>query len=316
MTEPNPTVRPRMLIDCDPGHDDAIALLCAARYADVVGITSVNGNVSQAKTTHNALIVAQLAGIRAPVHAGAAHPLISAPRWADHIHGVSGLDGPELPELTGAVASEDAVGFILEASRTIDDLWLVPTGPLTNIALAIRHDPDLVDRVNGIVLMGGSTTVGNVTPAAEFNIWADPEAAAIVFASGASLTMVGLNLTHQVRMGAAHAEQLRAAATTTSIFAASLLDFFAQAYNSNQRREIGAAIHDACAVLAITHPDLIECEPRHVTVELNGAATRGMTLVDQRGFGEEPVNAQVAYRVDAERAIGLIMAACIDPQGS
>ncbi len=301
-----------MVIDCDPGQDDAIALLCAARYGNLIGITTVNGNVSVDKTTHNALIVTQIAELDIPVHRGAAAPLIEPPRHADHVHGASGLNGPVLPPLDRHTASDDAVAYLLDVSRTESDLWLVPTGPLTNIALAIRQDPTFISRFAGVVLMGGSATVGNVTPKAEFNIWADPEAAAIVFDAGQNLTMVGLNLTHQVRIGAPHAAGLRDADTATAHFVADLVDFYASAVEHQGQ---GAAIHDACAVLAVTHPELFGGEQHHVAVELTGRLTRGMTVIDERGHDAEASNATVLFDVDADAAVDAIIGAAITPHG-
>ncbi len=301
-----------MVIDCDPGQDDAIALLCAARYADVIGITTVNGNVSVDKTTDNALIVTQIAELDIPVHRGTAAPLVEPPRHADHVHGASGLGGPVLPPLERHTASDDAVSYLLDISRTESDLWLVPTGPLTNIALAIRRDPTFMDRFAGVVLMGGSATVGNVTPKAEFNVWADPEAAAIVFEAGHDLTMVGLNVTHQVRVGSTDATTLREADTATALFVADLIDFYTRAVEHQGR---GAAIHDACAVLAVTHPELFGGHRHHVGVELTGRLTRGMTVIDERGHDAQDSNATVLFDVDADAAIAAILGAAISPGG-
>ena len=192
--------RPQLILDCDPGHDDAIAILMAAKHAELLAITAVSGNVPLKLTAHNALITTQILGLDTPVYAGADRPLIAPSRHAEFIHGKSGLGGPILPPLTRQLAGHDAVRFIIEAGRRYDDLWVVATGPLTNVALALRQAPDLAAHLAGIAIMGGSSSFGNTTSHAEFNIWADPEAAAIVFASGAKLWLCGLNLTHQFMM--------------------------------------------------------------------------------------------------------------------
>ncbi|HTH06953.1 MAG TPA: nucleoside hydrolase, partial [Ilumatobacteraceae bacterium] len=187
---------PRILLDCDPGHDDVVAITAAARYADLVGITTVAGNAPLDRTTYNACVMRDLLGLSAPVHAGAVRPLLSEPFHAAYVHGESGLDGADLPAPSRGADGDDAVGFIVDTCRAEEGLWLVPTGPLTNIALAMRAAPDLTSRIAGVSLMGGGS-FGNRTAMAEFNIWADPEAAAIVYSSGAPLVMAGLDVTHQ-----------------------------------------------------------------------------------------------------------------------
>ena len=201
MTSGADTGRPRIVLDCDPGLDDAIAILTAAHFGDLVGITTVNGNVGIEHTTHNALVTTQVAGLDVPVHRGAARPLIAPTMDAARIHGATGLGDVVLPALGRAVASEDAVAFLCDTARSVDDLHLVAVGPLTNVALALRRDPDLRSRLAGLTIMGGGAHAGNVTPVAEFNVWADPEAAAIVFSEAAPLTMVGLDVTHRVLLG-------------------------------------------------------------------------------------------------------------------
>ena len=175
--------RPRILVDCDPGHDDAVALVVAARFGDLVGVTTVAGNAPLTHTTRNARIVLDLIGSDVPLHSGAQRPLVAPARHAQNVHGESGLDGADLPEPSRPADSADAIGFIIDTCRATEGLWLVPVGPLTNIALALRSAPDLADRIAGISLMGGGT-FGNRTSAAEFNIWADPDAAAIVYGYG------------------------------------------------------------------------------------------------------------------------------------
>ena len=212
----------RMIIDCDPGHDDAIALLLAHRHAQVAGITTVCGNVPLAATTANALLVTALLDVDTPVHAGAARPLVGEPQHAPHVHGESGLGDVTRMAHDKVAAGDDGVGFLLDAAAP--DVWVVALGPLTNVALAIERDPDWVKRIAGIALMGGSTDVGNVTRVAEFNVYADAEAAERVFRSGADITMCGLNLTHQVMTTDAVVERLRGAGTAVASFAAQVFD--------------------------------------------------------------------------------------------
>ena len=295
----------RMIIDCDPGHDDAIALVLAHRHARVAGITTVSGNVPLAATTANALLLTALLDVDTPVHAGAARPLVGKPQHAPHVHGESGLGDVTRMAHDKVAASDDGVGFLLDAAAP--DVWVVALGPLTNVALAIGRDPDWVKRIAGIALMGGSTDVGNVTRVAEFNVYADPEAAERVFRSGADITMCGLNLTHQVITTDAVAARLRGAGTAVASFAAQVFDdLHGRIATLTGFRE--AALHDPCAVLAVTHPELIETAPRAVSVELDGTLTRGMTVVDQRrGLRSDAAIAKVGYRIDAERALQVVL---------
>jgi inosine-uridine nucleoside N-ribohydrolase len=300
--------RPTIILDCDPGHDDAMAIILAARHADLVGITTVNGNAPLGRTTANALVMTQLLDIDVPVHSGAAHPLLAAAINAPQIHGESGMDGAQLPTVTRRAASTDAIGFIIESVRAHEGMWLVPTGPLTNIALALRAAPDLAGRLAGISLMGGGSTYGNRTPAAEFNIWCDPEAAAIVFGAGCRTIMSGLNLTHQVLASPTRIDAVRAIGTPLATIIADLLAFFSGTYMSiYDDRFVGAPVHDACAVLALTHPELFRGRPAHVDIEVDGHHTRGMTLVDLRPFKEPlPPNVELLEHVDADAVFALL----------
>ena len=296
----------RLIIDCDPGHDDAIALVLAHRHAQVLGITTVSGNAPLPATTDNALQVTALLGVDTPVHAGAAKPLVGEPVHAAVVHGETGLAGVDRVAHDRTPASDDAVGFLLEAG---EGAWIVAVGPLTNLALAIHRDPSWVRRIAGISIMGGSAGPGNATPTAEFNIFADPEAAARVFSSGADITMCGLNLTHQLRTTDDTVARLNAVGTPPARFAAqAFLHLHNRMETLNGNRT--AALHDPCAVLAVTHPPLIEAEPRHVAVEARGELTRGMTVVDERTTRRRnPPTAKVAYRLDAQQAMDLVLAA-------
>lgn len=299
--------RPAIILDCDPGHDDVIAITVAARHTEIVGITTVTGNAPLAQTTRNALIIRDLLGLDAPVHQGAAKPLVGEPQYAPAVHGASGLDGADLPEPSGPPASEQAVEFIVDTCRAREGLWLVPTGPLTNIALALELAPDIARRIAGISLMGGGT-FGNWTATAEFNILNDPEAAAIVFGYGGPLQMSGLDVTHQLQATTDRIAAVRAIPGRLAGVLADLLTFFSHTYVSRHRNIGGAPVHDPCAVLTITHPQLFTMTPRHVSVETAGNLTRGMTVIDQRDLRDvPPANCLVAEHVDHDAAFDVIV---------
>jgi len=308
-----PATRPSVIVDCDPGHDDVFAMVVANHYAKLLGITVVHGNAPLTRTLPNALISCDVFGINAPVFAGAERPLIAPPRNAPHIHGESGLGGPELPPVRRSAEKTHAVEAIIELVRKHegDGVWLMPLGPLTNIALALRMAPDLGKRIAGISLMGGGTLHGNRAPHAEFNIWADPEAAAVVFSYGGPLKMVGLNTTHQVVITKGFVERVAALKTRKAIFAAELLDYFSTTYGE-QLGVYGGPLHDPCAVFAVTHPQLFDLRSKRVDIELYGEFTRGMTAVDERPIVAskkgEP-NALVAYEPKSAEIFDLIYAA-------
>jgi inosine-uridine nucleoside N-ribohydrolase len=264
--------------------------VAGAHFADLVGITTVGGNAPLPDVTTNALLTCQLFGIEAEVHAGAARPLVAPPRHAPEVHGVSGFAGPSLPNLERRAASGDGVGYLIDTIRDEEGLWLVALGPLTNLALAFRQAPDLPGRLAGISFMGGSADVGNRTPVAEFNILVDPEAAAVVLGSGARIQMAGLDLTMQFPVDDALEADLRALGGTGARVLADLIQsYLDQAeHRTGQRR---GGLHDPCAVLAVTHPEVITSQLRRVDVELDGRLTRGMTVVDRRpapAGGREP----------------------------
>lgn len=305
------STKPRILLDCDPGHDDAMAIIAAARYADLIGITTVAGNAPLERTTHNALVMRDLLGLDVPVHSGCDRPLLSAPHYGTFVHGESGLDGAQLPDPSTPLDGTDAVAFIVESCRDVDDLWLVPVGPLTNIALALRTAPDIADRIAGISLMGGGT-FGNRTTTGEFNIWADPEAAAIVFAYGGRLVMAGLDVTHQFLATPDRVERIGALPGTLAAVLADLLRFFSANYLSrhDDGAMAGAAVHDPLAVLALTHPLLFARVGRHVQIETRGDFTRGMTVIDQRHITERAdPNCDVLMHVDDAAAFDVLIEA-------
>ena len=302
-----PAPAPAMILDCDPGHDDAVAIVVAARHANLLGITTVAGNAPLSSTTRNAIIVRDLLGVDVAVHAGAERPLVAEPMHAGYVHGESGLDGADLPEPSGAAASDDAIGFIIDTCRATEGVWLVPTGPLTNIALALRSAPDLAHRIAGISLMGGGT-FGNRTAVAEFNIWADPEAAAAVYGYGGPLIMSGLDLTHQFQATPERIDAIRNVPGRLAAIFADLFVFFSRTYIERHDSMRGAAVHDPCAVLAITHPNLLSGRDANVAVETAGVHTRGMTVIDNRRLHERPEpTCHVLEHIDADAAFAVLI---------
>ena len=298
-----------IVLDCDPGHDDAIALLLALASPEVelLGVTTVSGNQTLEKTTANALRVLELVGrddVR--VAAGASRPLVREREVAANVHGETGLDGPDLPPARGKAVERHAIDFIADVvSAAPAPVTLVPTGPLTNIALLLARYPELTARIERVVLMGGAIAEGNVTPAAEFNIWADPEAAARVFASGLDVTMIGLDVTHKALFTPAHAEQLRGAGRAGKLVA-ELFDFYHRFHAETYGFE-GSPIHDAVAVAHVFADGLVTTLDRHVAVDCESSLCRGRTVVDLwRRTGEEP-NAHVGVEIDAERFLDLLV---------
>lgn len=302
MTAPTPIV-----IDCDPGHDDAIALLLAlaSPEVDLLGVTTTYGNQTLEKTTANALRVLELAGRgEVPVAAGADRPLVRDLAVAAHVHGESGLDGPTLPPPSASPVAEDAVRFIAEAVRAAArPITLVPTGPLTNVARYLdAHGTRGIER---IVLMGGAIAEGNMTPAAEFNVWADPEAAQAVLHAGVRVTMVGLDVTHQAVTTPALQHRLRRAGTVGA-FVADLVDFFT-VYHRETYGWDGAPIHDAVAVAEVLRPGIVETRLRNVEVELDSELCRGRTVVDLWNRSGRPPNAHVGVRLDTTAFFDLLV---------
>ena len=292
----------RIVLDCDPGHDDAIALLLALASPEVelVGVTTVHGNQTLEKTTENALRVLELVGRGdVPVAAGADRPLVRDLHVAAHVHGESGLDGPELPAATARPVEQHAVDFLLQ--HVDEEVVLVPTGPLTNVALALERGL----RAQRIVLMGGAIAEGNMTPAAEFNIWADPEAAQSVFRSGLPVTMIGLDVTHRALLTPPWAERFRAAGRVGT-FVAELVEFFKR-YHERTYGWDGAPIHDAVALAQAFRPDLVRTEHVNVEVETESELCRGRTVVDRWRRTERPPNADVGVDVDGDAFFELLL---------
>jgi purine nucleosidase len=301
----------KIIVDCDPGHDDAIALLLAHGSPDVelVAITTVMGNSTLANVTRNALVVATIGGIRdVPVAAGCARPLVGELKIADAIHGSTGLDGPVLPEPTGLLDPRHAVDVIIETllREPPGTVTLVPTAALTNIALAVRKEPRIVERVAEVVLMGGAVAGGNWSPTAEFNIATDPEAAHIVFGEDWPVTMVGLDLTHQALATPDVVDRIAAIGTAPARFVTEVLAFFGRTYRAEQ----GFAhppVHDPCAVARVIDPAVLTTRRTPVTVELSGRWTRGMTVADLRAPAPPDCRTQVAVDLDHARFWDLVV---------
>lgn len=318
----------KIILDCDPGHDDAVAILLAAGNPDIelLGLTTVGGNHTIDKVTRNAQRVLTVAGISdVPVFRGVTRPLLNDVITAEDIHGDSGMDihGFELPEPTVAVEGLGAVQWIVDTLMREEPgtVTLVPTGPLTNIALAARLEPRIVPRVREVVLMGGAYGAGNFSPSAEFNIAVDPEAAAIVFGEDWPVVMVGLDLTHQALATPAVQERFRSLGTPSGDFLVGLVDAFRSNYKDAQGFD-DPPVHDPCAVAYVIDPTVVETVPAPVSVELAGTLTRGRTVADLRAFGAASgsltsssaaavptpdCTASVATRLDVDRFWDLVV---------
>lgn len=276
----------KIILDCDPGHDDAIAMLLAFGnpQIDLLGVTTVGGNQTLTKVTNNALAMATVAHMEGiPICAGAAQPLIRPVETAAECHGDSGLDGVVLPTPTVELDSRHAVDFIIETvmSHPAHTVTLVPTGPLTNIAMALRKEPRLADRVKQVVLMGGGCHTGNWSAVAEFNIKVDPEAAHIVFNAPWKVVMVGLDLTHQALATDEVSARIKTINSPLSEFVLGLFTFFRKAYKDTQGFDF-PPVHDPCAVAYLIDPQLVKTVQVPIDIELTGTLTTGMTVCDFR----------------------------------
>jgi pyrimidine-specific ribonucleoside hydrolase len=291
-----------IILDCDPGHDDAIALLLALASPEIelVGVTTVSGNQTLDKTTANALRVLELAGrTDIPVHAGADRPFVRERDVAAHVHGESGLDGPDLPPPSTHAQDQHAVDYLAEQIRGRNGkITLVATGPMTNIGLLFAMYPDA--RPERIVLMGGSVGEGNRTPAAEFNIWADPEAAQRLFVEALDTTMIGLDVTHRALITDAHTEQMRGAGKVGTMVA-ELMDFYARFHKARYPDLAGSPMHDPVCIAHLIDPTLVEVRDAFIEVDCSSGPSRGRTNVDWRDrehFG--PPNAKVGLDIDGD----------------
>ena len=295
--------------DCDPGHDDAIALMLAlaSPELEVLGVTTVAGNQTLEKTTANAIrVLDRLGHASLAVAAGATRPLVREPSVAARVHGDSGLDGPQLPEPSRSPAQEHAIDWI---ARTLREhpvpVTLVPTGPLTNVALLLARYPELEQRIERVVLMGGAIGEGNVTPAAEFNVWADPEAARRVFSSSLQITMVGLDVTHRALITRAHIDRL-AGAGAAGRLAADLFGFYGQHHRRHYGWD-GAPVHDAVAMAHVIDATILETRRCGVRIDTGPELSRGRTYVDLWGSAGWEPNCEVAVGIDSERFLELLV---------
>ncbi len=299
-----------VILDVDPGHDDAVAILMAAASPaiDLLAVTCVAGNAPLERTQENARRVLTVGGITdVPVAAGLDGPLARPLVTAADVHGASGLDGPGLPEPAMELDPRHAVDLIVElAMAATRPITLVPTGPLSNVAMALRREPRLRERIERIVLMGGSIAEGNITPSAEFNIYVDPEAAHIVFTSGIPLTMVGLDVSHRARLGPEDTARIRALSTPVGRLVADLLEFFALFHRERYGWD-DVPLHDPCCVAELIRPGLITTRPLCVDIETQSTLTRGRTVVDLWGVTGHAPNADVGVDIDRQGFIDVLM---------
>lgn len=301
----------KIIIDTDPGQDDAVAILLAlgSPELEVMAVTAVAGNVPLVLTQLNARKICELAGRPdIPVFAGAARPLLRPLVTAEHVHGRTGLDGPDLPDPKMPLQDAYAVDFLVETlmHEPPGTITLCVLGPLTNIALALIREPRIAARISEIVLMGGGFFEGgNVTPAAEFNIYVDPHAAAVVFDSGVPITMMPLDVTHRALTTRDRVERFRALGTPAGIATAQLLDFF-ERYDEEKYGTDGGPLHDPCVIAWLLDPGLFKGRKVNVGVETGSELTMGMTVIDWWSVTDRPKNAHVVRDIDADRFFALL----------
>jgi len=302
----------KIIIDTDPGQDDAVAILLALASPDeidLLGITCVAGNVPLDLTTRNARIICELAGRPdIPVFAGCDRPLGRALVTAEHVHGRTGLDGPDLPEPTMPMQDRHATEFIIDTLRRHDagTVTLCPIGPLTNIATAFNKAPDIIEKVQEIVLMGGAYfEVGNVTPTAEFNIYVDPDAADIVFSAGAPITVMPLDVTHKALVTRTRNDAFRALGTPIGMAVAQMTDFF-ERYDKSKYGSLGAPLHDPCVTAYLIAPELFTGRHVNVMVETASELTMGMTVADWWGVTDRAPNALFIGDLDVDGFFALL----------
>lgn len=302
----------KVIFDTDPGQDDAVAILAALGSPDeieVLGISAVAGNIPLHHTVNNALRLVELAGRPdIPVYAGADRPFAHRLVTAEHVHGVTGLDGPDLPQPVTKPRQGHSVDFIIDTVRRLPDktVTIAALGPLTNIALAFLKAPDIIERLQGVVLMGGAYfEVGNITPTAEFNIYVDPDAAGIVFRSGADITVLPLDVTHQMHSTPPRIEAFRQIGNKAGAAVAAMLTF-SETYDLKKYGWNGAPLHDPCVTAFLLRPDLFEGRRVNVEVETGSALTRGMTVVDFWRVTDRQPNAFYVRSGDADGFFALL----------
>ena len=298
----------KIILDCDPGHDDAVAIMLAAinPKIELLGITVVAGNQKLEKTVNNALKVCNHLNLDVPVYSGMSRPMIREQLIADDIHGETGLDGPKFEELKIIAEYKHSVIFIIDTLMNSDEkVTLVPTGPLTNIGMAIRFEPRIIEKINRIVLMGGSYQLGNMTPAAEFNILADPDAAHIVFSSGVKIVMMGLDLTRQASATKEVVEKIKSLNNKASKLFVDLMEFFA-ASQKNVYGWSAPPVHDPTTIAYIIDPECIEVKPMFCEIELWSERSYGRTLCDYFGILKKEPNVDVAVKLDFDKFWNLV----------
>lgn len=298
-----------LIIDCDPGQDDAIALMLAMASPgelDLLGISAVAGNVPLVLTEANARAIRDVAGrSEVPVYAGCPRPMIKPLETAEYVHGKSGIDVSNLPQPSRPVEESHAVDWLIDILRHAEAPITVATlGPLTNIAMAIIMSPEIIDNISELVLMGGALSLGNITAAAEFNIYSDPHAAHVVFKAGLKLTMIGLDVTHQARATPERLEAIRAIGNSAANSVAGMLDFYGAQYFETFGE--GAPLHDPCVIAYILQPDLFTGHDMRVDIEMDSPLTIGSTVCDLHDRSGLPTNAHVVERIDSDRFFDLV----------
>jgi len=301
-----------IIIDTDPGQDDAVAILVAlaSPELDVLGITTVAGNVPQPLVTDNALRLVELAGrTDVPVYRGCSRPMLRPLVTAEYVHGPTGIDGADLPPPSGSPAGRHAVEFIIETCLEATDrpVTLCPIGPLTNVATAIVEEPRIVEGIEEIVLMGGGCfTGGNTTPAAEFNMYVDPHAAHVVFDAGVPITMMPLDVTHRALVTPEELDRIASLGTPVGDAVHGMLSYY-ERHDVEKYGMVGAPLHDPCVVAYLLDASLFDGRRCHVAVETASELTLGMTVIDWWGVTGRPANATVMDRVDAAGFLDLVV---------
>lgn len=293
-----------LIVDCDPGQDDAVTLLLAmaSPELELLGITTVAGNVSVQQTSDNARRICELAGHpEMGVYAGCPRPLLRPLETAEHVHGKTGIDGADLPEPKMPLGSAHGVQYLIQTLMAAPEpVTLALLGPMTNLAVALVQQPQIVDHIETLVFMGGSAFEGNVTPAAEFNILTDPHAAQVVLSAGIrEVVMLGLNVTHRVISTPERIERIRALGTKVGQTVAAMLTFYGK-FDIERYGLPGGPLHDPCVIAYLLEPQLFQTKPCYVEVETTSPLNLGRTVVDRWGSSGQPANAQVAFEVDAQ----------------
>ena len=300
----------KIILDCDPGHDDAVAILLAAKNPnlELLGITVVAGNQTLENTQRNALRVVQHLGLDIPVYAGCGQPMVRDKVTAGDIHGETGLDGPVFEPLTRKIEAEHAVNYIVKTLMNSDEkITMVTTGPMTNLGMAIRMEPKILDKIQEIVFMGGSYANGNVTPAAEFNILADAEAAHVCISSGLPITMVGLDVTRKALCYPNIVERMRKIGNKASDLFADLMTFFCKTQKEVYGWE-GGPLHDPITIAYLIDPTVITTKPMNVTVDTSSSRSYGRTNCDFFGYMKKKENVNVGIDIDVEKFWDLVEA--------